>query len=470
MLFDLNQLSEAPRTAYDVCVVGAGAAGIVLALKLAGRGKKVALCEAGGMEFTAESQECYNGEVIGDPYFDLDITRLRYFGGSTNHWGGWSRPFEPIDFDRGYLGDQYVWPISLDELTKYLKEASSIIDTDDAYDDVLVNDTHGVIRFEIKTPEPVRFGEKYQAELENSADVDVFLNANLTDIAGTGSRVTSATFASYQDRAFEISANTFVFAMGGIENSRQLLWLREKHGTQFMDNDLPIGRYWMEHPHFTLGEALVSNPISTGQFFALTGARQRELNTLNCGLRVEEQSGGATKRLVKDLMCVAPTVGRWAMELAGRNLICGARFRAAWEQAPAFDNRVGLSATKKDRFGVPQSELHWTISEVDRNTARTASDVFNQWLLDDDLGRIRLDEWVYGEGEFPTHDEIAGHHHMGGTRMSASKRYGVVDANCKVFGSDNLYVAGSSVFVTGGHNNPTLPLLQLTLRLADHLS
>ena len=71
--------------------------------------------------------------------------------------------------------------------------------------------------------------------------------------------------------------------------------------------------------------------------------------------------------------------------------------------------------------------------------------------------------------DYPDYDELAGYHHMGGTRMSNSSKFGVVDSNCKVYGSKNLYIAGSSIFTTGGHNNPTLPIVQFTLRLADHL-
>ena len=70
---------------------------------------------------------------------------------------------------------------------------------------------------------------------------------------------------------------------------------------------------------------------------------------------------------------------------------------------------------------------------------------------------------------YPENDELAGLHHMGGTRMASNKSLGVVDSNCKIFGSNNIYIAGSSIFVTGGHNNPTLPIVQFSLRLAEHL-
>ena len=80
-----------------------------------------------------------------------------------------------------------------------------------------------------------------------------------------------------------------------------------------------------------------------------------------------------------------------------------------------------------------------------------------------------LKNWVFDNYNFPDNSR-GGQHHMGGTRMHKNSTYGVVDSNCKVFGIQNLYIAGSSIFTTGGHNNPTLPIVQFSLRLADHLS
>jgi len=85
------------------------------------------------------------------------------------------------------------------------------------------------------------------------------------------------------------------------------------------------------------------------------------------------------------------------------------------------------------------------------------------------IGRVKLDDWVLGCSDYPKDDRIGGPHHMGGTRMASNPKNGIVDQNCKVFGQSNLYVAGSSVFPSVGHANPTLTIIQLSLRLADHL-
>ena len=469
MIIDLNQAADLATPRYDVCVIGAGAAGMTLARALSSAGKRVALCEAGGLEVTAASQDCYAGDVIGDPYFDLDFARLRFLGGSTNHWGGMCRSFEAVDFERGYVSETMKWPIEKADIDSYLNGACEILEIAPPVEGDVESVRHGIRNLGFSFSPPVRFGEKYLADLTADPRIDLILNANLTKLGAQDNAVRSARFASYDTPFVEIEADAFVFAMGGIENSRQLLWQREIDVSGLFAPDLPIGAFWMEHPHFTLGEALVEQRISDQRYFGLTARRQRELGVLNCGLRVQGGGRSMTRRLVKDLLCVAPKLGAWAASLADRNLICGVGFRAAWEQAPIAENRVTLSSTGEDSFGVPRVKLHWRKGALDRKTIKLSTEVFNYWLLDAEIGRLKPRGWVLGDEDYPEDDELAGYHHMGGTRMAADRRYGVVDANGRVFGTKNLYVAGSSVFTTGGHNNPTLPIVQLALRLADHL-
>ena len=168
-------------------------------------------------------------------------------------------------------------------------------------------------------------------------------------------------------------------------------------------------------------------------------------------------------------MCLAPNLGKRLAELADKELICGALLRASWEQAPNRNNAVTLK-DDADIFGIPRVNLRWQKTVLDRETINRSVVEFNDWLLEIDGGRIQLDGWMLNDGDYPTNQELAGNHHMGGTRMHGSSAYGVVDSDCKVFGSKNLYIAGSSVFTTGGHNNPTLPIVQLALRLAEHLA
>ena len=452
---------------YDICIVGAGAAGITLANKLSDNELKVILCEAGSEDYTEISQKNYIGKIKGDPYFDLDIARLRYLGGSTNHWNGMCRPFEKIDFGRNYLGEQFIWPIKYDEILKYQKEACEILEIKD---DFLINyESNEIVKkINFRNSPPVRFKDKYINKIKKSSNLTLFLNSNLIDLQGNDNRILKAIFKNYKNDQISINAKKFIFAMGGIENSRYLLWFAEKYKSKYFDAECPIGKYWMEHPHFSLGSALVNKKIVNDNFFSINEKFQQELKILNCGFRINEISHKETNEKLKEIMCITPRLGISLASLFDKNLVCGARLFAAWEQEPNISNAVKLTRDISP-IGIPLIELNWKKTNFDRKTIKQSVNLFNRWLLDKDLGRLQLFNWLIKDENYPEFDELAGYHHMGGTRMSSSNKFGVVDGNCKVFGSKNLYIAGSSIFTTGGHNNPTLPIIQFSLRLADHL-
>jgi len=140
------------------------------------------------------------------------------------------------------------------------------------------------------------------------------------------------------------------------------------------------------------------------------------------------------------------------------------------EHAPDRDSRVVLDESSVDDFGMPRLEARIKFSEIDHRTVTTFVTLFKERLEKSGLGTFHLTD---DEKEFLAHPERqefnSNSHNIGTTRMSESPEKGVVDVNCKIHGVDNLYIAGSSVFPTSGHANPTLMIIALALRLADHL-
>ena len=463
-----DSMADVDRRIYDVCIIGAGAAGITLAINLAKAGVDIALCEGGDENYTEESQGMYKGTVVGDPYFQLDIARLRFLGGTTNHWAGMSRPFEKIDFERQYIGAEYEWPIGYEAINKYLTEACEILEINNDFESKEKALSKEVRKINFNWSPPVRFKQKYITNMTELKNLTLLTNANLIELSGGNRKINEITLSSINKKTIKIRAKKYIFAMGGIENSRMLLWFKARYNDKFFDVNTPIGKYWMEHPHFTIGQALVENQISDHMYYAISKDTQIDRKILGCGLRVERQTKTGVKKLVNELLCVSPTLGKKMMHMVSKDLVCGVTFRAAWEQAPDPSNHVKLS-NRKDILGVPRTELHWVKNKIDRKTIEESVSIYNDWLLQNNFGRIKLDDWVADGKIYPQNDELAGYHHMGGTRMGRSSLYGVVDADCKVFGSDNLYIAGSSIFTTGGHNNPTLPIIQFSLRLRDHI-
>ena len=475
MLFDLNEgLAGFPKSA-DFCVVGSGPAGMTVAIELARNGRSVILLEGGGVNASTESQELYKGEVIGDHYVDLDIARLRYLGGTSGHWGGWTMPQTELSFKKKPGFEDAHWPIEKKDLDPFLDKALSILEVSRPSSDVLLDREFGIKEFSISLSR-VRFGLKFRDELSSSKNITCVTNANLTGLKTNGQHVVSATATNFAGQSTSIKAKHFVLALGGIENSRMLLWCNHQLNGKLVDSHSPLGRYWMEHPGYKVGHALVDLKIPKTDYYIphlllrYTEEVIKKLSILECDVVLEEIPAEDTKGLLRDLICVAPRIGEWAASLAGKNIVCGVSLIASWEQEPLWSNHVKLSETSRDRFGIPRVELHWKKTDRDRTTLQKVLTHFNEYLMARNRGRIKLEEWVFGKDGYPAKgDDGISYHHMGGTRMAQSAEKGVVDSNCRVFGQDNLYIAGSSVFPNGGQANPTLTIVQLSLRLANHL-
>jgi choline dehydrogenase-like flavoprotein len=139
------------------------------------------------------------------------------------------------------------------------------------------------------------------------------------------------------------------------------------------------------------------------------------------------------------------------------------------EQAPNPDSRITLD-DERDELGVPRSRLHWTFTELEKRSIRKIHEIIGTEAGLSGAARVRLLDYLRDEKDTGWPEFTGGGwHHMGTTRMGDDPKTSVVDADCKVHGIDNLFVTGSSCFTTAGAPNPTLTLVALSLRLADHL-
>ena len=125
MLVDARTVPANKVIETDVCIVGAGAAGITLAREFIGKPFRVCLLESGGFDFEESTQDLYRGNNAGF-HVPLSVARLRYFGGSTNHWGSYCRPLDEIDFETRDWVPHSGWPFKKSELDPYYDRAQSI--------------------------------------------------------------------------------------------------------------------------------------------------------------------------------------------------------------------------------------------------------------------------------------------------------------------------------------------------------
>lgn len=510
----LVDAATAPRDVFDrdfdVCVIGTGPAGMAVARTLVEAGHEVALMEGGGLFLTEESQDLYvEGSNVGLDYDGLDIARLRLFGGSSNHWAGKCRAFDPINFEALPHNPGSGWPIGPAELDPYRAAADAFLDlipAADAPDLPLAQDTDRFRRVQFRYSDPVtQVGVKYRDEIEAAANVLCAVNANLVDLrlGEDGGRLEAALFRTYAegDPGFEIRARLFCLCLGGLENPRLLLNCDRQRPQGLGNSTDAVGRYFCEHPHLRIGQVYFTQPVPAERFlaeperiFAPTDAFLRESEILSFSVNLVPLVGpplGFAEELVRSTACVTGVTENIAERVLGRPMRCErgglakyfaqedggrqvlqAALSLASEQSLIRDSRVMLDEAR-DGLGLRRISLDWRIGDLDYRTFETAVVSLGAHFAEQDEGRVLLDDWLLedqvtmpgpGEGH-----RVGGHHHMCSTRMSDDPATGVVDRDCRVHDVENLYVGGSSVFATPGYVNPTYTIVQLALRLGDHL-
>jgi choline dehydrogenase-like flavoprotein len=524
MFTDARALPPGTTIEASVCIAGAGAAGITLARAFARSGHKVAVLESGGLDFEEETQSLYAGEIVGRPFNPLDVDRLRYFGGTTGHWSGGCRPFDPIDFEPGSGGAPGDgWPFGRDALEPYYRGAQEICQLG-PYAWEPEDWIEGNVRPLPLGPDarmrtgmfqyspPTRFGEVYRADLERADAVTVYLHANLIEIETTANAAETTAFRVAclgGGPVFRVRAKYYVLALGGIENARILLGSdRVQAGGVGNARDL-VGRFFMDHAEVAgaatvvfdeHGAAAASLPFYEkreirgqsvqGFVTADPETRRREgLPAFGIGfqpgalpnkefakrslkalyrsarsLEIPENLGFHVTQILRGIEWQAESVYRritgGAPAFYSTMYVCGA--------APDRDSRVTLGH-ERDALGMRRVQLDWRLpADFERHMVR-AHELLAEDLGRAGLGRVRINSRETAGSDDPVAEIGNGSHHMGTTRMHRDPAYGVVDENCRVHGTANLYVAGSSVFPTYGMDNPTMTIVALALRLADHL-
>lgn len=481
MLIDLNN-EKAKSVRYDVCVFGGGPAGITLARTLAAKGKLVALLEGGDLEYSEESQSIYDGKSIGlDDWGAPRYCRPRYLGGASNHWGGRCGTFDPIDFEsRDYFGLP-GWPIALDEVLHYLPKALEIVDIPpNALPYTRPSFGSNQFRYSEKAlSRPVtRFGTKYLNELKSSANIHLYINANLVnlDLQEIGKSIKSTEVRNYRGESFVFIANKYVIAFGGAENARMLLNADKQMKNGIGNHSGWLGRCFMDHLGVNLGRFVAEDQkiIQGGLELNPTETLMRAHGIGNGILTFEPDHVhnfyGHLRILqtgVRDAICKSKTATEFSRKIMDFDCPGDGIVDSMIEQSPNPDSRIMLDRTV-DKFGLRRIIIDWRISEADSKTIRTLGMELAKEAARMKIARLQLRDYILDDQLEITPGRIC--HHMGTTRMSADPRFGVVDENSRVHGFSNLYIAGSSVFPTGGGINPTLTLIMLTLRLGDHLN
>ena len=493
----------ASATIFDITIIGAGAAGILMALKLASGGKNVCMLESGCMEYDSSKQDLNNLQQTGKFLSNAIEGRRRIVGGTTTAWGGQSLPFSEFDFSRRPWLDLPEWPFSYEEVSQYYAEANAFLKVDglnytsDIFENIKLNPpafdgnkiTYHVAKW---APEP-DFKKLYYTELEKK--VTVYYNAHLTKIEHEFGRISSVAITNFSQKKYELSVKKLVITAGSIETVRILLT------NNINDISGVLGKGFMDHPCIKIAKAEVARMYSFQRYFnthqwrgkkysirlSIAPDYQRKAKILNCSasfmffqkennfdLYAEMKEFWRDKRIKRlpKILLQYPKIIMSLFALVKHRFFYKGGSEATLvlmtEQECMNSSSITLSEMK-DKFGVPKASLHWDLSKKSWETVVKSAEVLKCEVERLGLAKINLlnninpgiVEWK--ENLFDVN------HHMGGARLGASPQKSVVNENLQLWSIKNAFICSSAVFPTSSHSNPTLTILALGCRLTKYL-
>jgi choline dehydrogenase-like flavoprotein len=533
MFIDTRQLQQGAVVDTTVCIIGAGVAGITLAMELDKQGIDVALLESGGFHPDDDTRDLARGEDIGEWRYNFaDGSRSRFLGGSSNCWGGWCRPLDPWDFDKRDWIAHSGWPFGLEELEPYYARTHKLLhlgpnnfDPDFWERSINRRDVRrmplvtGKIRDTISQfSPPVRFGKQYRDILARSERIRVYLYANAlnidTDVGGCN--VTRIETATLDGKKMDMRARLYVLATGGIENARLLLASNKVQPNGVGNGHDLVGRFFMDHPRLFSGNIRFSrewsrNKLSDVKYhyqnaavsahgtciahqFALTPEVLAEEGLLNarvwfCSVFPGEGSAGAMALYRCKQAMLKKEQDDWSLTRDVLTMLAHPVDTLAYGYTRLYQPRWLIKGVQFQLIVEPEpnpdsrvmlsrtqkDRLGMPRVQVDWRLGAQVKRTFDRtlFLLADDMRKSGVAEveldQAYEGRPWPS-DLEGTWHHMGTTRMHDSAKHGVVDRDCKVHDMNNLYIAGSSLFPTAGANFPTITLAALAYRLSEHLT
>ena len=512
-------MSGAQRTA---CIVGAGAAGLVVAEALARAGWRVTLLD-GGLENPAQNvEDTYRVEVLGTPHRGVHEGRFRSWGGSTTRWGGQLREWERHELEpRPYLGLD-GWSIPFDDIIPYFSQAFARLGVPHGTISPKVAERHGVelpplnsddflLRFSMWLPWRMRnLGRSVGSRVRRSPNLEVLLGTTALGILwdGAGTKASGLRIRRPDGNEGTLLADVVIIAGGAVESIRLLFASRQ--GAQAAGcTSTWLGRGFMDHLSIRVGPfqprdrrafrrmfspVFVGGTQHTPRVLLTSRALERErllgafahwetILPSDSGLLVvrkllrSAQSGRLSPISRDDLRRLAAGA-RDVLELGAGYALRRRRYfpreaaiylRVDAEQNPNPESRIRVT-DERDSLGLPRVTLDWKISELQRQTVGRATELFAREFSERGIGTLLDAPDPFSSAVQWGEAKSDAFHMMGGSRMARSPNDGVVDDQLRVFGTENVYVASTSVFPTGGTANPTLMLIALALRLADQLA
>ena len=500
---DLNHINFQPaqEEIFDVIIIGAGAAGILLSIKFSSAGKKVLLIESGHFNIDDEKQKLNEVEQSGKNLKSAVWGRKRAIGGTTLAWGGQSLPFSKIDFEKRAWVANSGWPLKYEELEPYYKEANAFMKIDqlnyrgDIFQRTKIKkpliDENFLDYHVSKWAKQPNFRLMYNSILEKK--VTVLYNAQLTKIhCGASNKVDQITVSNFKKQTYHYPVANLILATGTIESIRILL-------TNNLGNCTEkgwLGKCFMEHPCIEAGsifqsasyplQKLFNTHVWKGNKYSIRLSLSEKIQStdelLNCSAGIMFNTETDSPYLALKKFLASPNIKSFLIITKNlKPLLYSAKalilhkfyFKQKTvnklvlmaEQEPIRSSYIFLGDTK-DEFGIPKAKIHWDITHKTWDTILKTAHICKAEIERLKLGEVCLHEKIKTRNSFWKEEMSDVNHHMGGCRMSSSASEGVVNKNLQVWGIPNLFICSCAVFPTSSHSNPTLTLLALASRLS----
>lgn len=506
----------------DICVIGGGVAGILLAARLGQNGRHVHLLEAGGLELEERSQKLYCADMVGYRHTGTTDGRFRTFGGSSTRWGGQLLPYtDDVLHPASRLGLP-SWPIELAELEPYYREVQQAMGVPvSPFSDGLLKEFNrevpfksSRVRLRFSTCAPFarrNLSKTLGKECLASKRITVFTHANVLsiDLTVNGDAALSVTATSYGGMTYKFIATQFAICTGTIEASRLLLASTAVCRMGVGNCRGQVGRYFHDHVGVHAADIAPEDRRRVLRAFApfvRGGTSYRAKLEATAELRAEKgllsvagqfsieeppgsgpdlirrvlhgiQQGTLNRDLQRDMLAIpaaSADVMKFAIAAKARNRRYVSRLARVVldidvEQRPDCESRIRL-AEETDALGIRKAILDWRISGDERESIRAYAQELDLLFRENNLATISWKPQIATDSDFwNAGNRLDTFHMMGGTRMGVDPATSVVDSSLKVHGIENLYVVSCSVFPTGGSSNPTFTMMALALRLADRL-
>ena len=276
MIRDLDQHDgDTPR--YDVCIVGSGAAGGVLAAELVGSGLSVCVLESGVKKVTRRGDELRKTHSVG--IHVKEYSRERVLGGATTTWAGLSAPLDPADLEPRSFVEHSGWPLQRSELLPLYEEAAERyrfpklhaftpegFGTLRATGDLVPEWSVVEEKIFLAADDPQNFGKEVRHVYEEDG-ADLWLDASVAQLVGENGSITHADVRTRSGRKIELKAKAFVVAAGGIENARLLLNSTGTCPAGLGNEHDQVGRFMMNHPKNYCGILHLKEPVESLPYY-----------------------------------------------------------------------------------------------------------------------------------------------------------------------------------------------------------